>query len=61
MSAYLTKGGLEMLRGLILRLRRSKMRNRLLLLFTMLTLLPLSVQGMVTYRHFSSTLNEKTK
>lgn len=50
-----------MLRGLILRLRRSKMRNRLLLLFTMLTLLPLSVQGMVTYRHFSSTLNEKTK
>lgn len=37
------------------------MRTRLLLLFTMLTLLPLSVQGMVTYRHFSSTLNEKTK
>ncbi|OMF93586.1 sensor histidine kinase [Paenibacillus sp. FSL R7-0337] len=50
-----------MLQGLILRLRRSKMRTRLLLLFTMLTLLPLSVQGMVTYRHFSSTLNEKTK
>lgn len=50
-----------MLRELILRLRRSKMRTRLLLLFTMLTLLPLSVQGMVTYRHFSSTLNEKTK
>lgn len=50
-----------MLRRLILRLRRSKMRTRLLLLFTMLTLLPLSVQGMVTYRHFSSTLNEKTK
>ncbi|WP_340023861.1 sensor histidine kinase [Paenibacillus sp. FSL K6-1096] len=50
-----------MLKRLTVRLRSSKMRTRLLLLFTMLTLLPLSVQGMVTYRHFSSTLNVKTR
>lgn len=50
-----------MLHRLMIRIKESKMRTRLLLLFTMLTLLPLSVQGMVTYRHFSSTLNDKTE
>lgn len=42
-------------------MRESKMRVKLLLLFTVLILLPLSLQGMVTYRHFSSTMNDKTE
>lgn len=50
-----------MLRWLGSHLRESKMRTRLLLLFTVLILLPLCLQGMVTYRHFSSTMNDKTE
>lgn len=50
-----------MLRWLGSHLRESKMRTRLLLLFTVLILLPLCLQGIVTYRHFSSTMNDKTE
>jgi len=42
-------------------LKESKMRTRLLLLFTLLILLPLALQGIVTYRHFSTTMNDKTE
>lgn len=42
-------------------LRESKMRVKLLILFTVLILLPLILQGAVTYRHFSSTMNDKTE
>jgi two-component system sensor histidine kinase YesM len=41
--------------------RESNLRTRLLILFTVLILLPLSLQGMVTYRHFSATMNDKTE
>jgi len=37
------------------------LRTKLLLLFTLLILFPLSLQGIVTYRHFSATVDEKTE
>ncbi|RXZ80280.1 sensor histidine kinase [Paenibacillaceae bacterium] len=37
------------------------MRKKLLLLFIVLILLPLSLQGIVTYRHFSTTMDQKTE
>ncbi|SFE94214.1 two-component system, sensor histidine kinase YesM [Paenibacillus algorifonticola] len=42
-------------------LGESNLRTKLLLLFTVLILLPLSLQGIVTYRHFSTTVNHKTE
>lgn len=42
-------------------LSESNLRTKLLLLFSVLILLPLSLQGMVTYRHFSATVNHKTE
>ncbi|MFC4306365.1 cache domain-containing sensor histidine kinase [Cohnella boryungensis] len=41
--------------------RPFNLRSKLLLLFVILILFPLSLQGIVTYRHFSSTVDEKTE
>lgn len=37
------------------------LRTKLLLLFLALTLLPLSLQGMMNYKHFSQTMDRKTE
>ncbi len=37
------------------------MRTRLLIIFIILTLFPLSLNGIVTYKHFSSTMDRKTE
>ncbi|WP_239615072.1 cache domain-containing sensor histidine kinase [Cohnella mopanensis] len=41
--------------------RELNLRTKLLLLFVFLILFPLSLQGIVTYRHFSSTVDQKTE
>ncbi|WP_256760985.1 sensor histidine kinase [Cohnella sp. WQ 127256] len=41
--------------------RELNLRMKLLLLFVVLILVPLSLQGIVTYRHFSTTVDEKTE
>ncbi|MFC4599469.1 sensor histidine kinase [Cohnella hongkongensis] len=41
--------------------REMNLRSKLLLLFTLLILFPLSLQGVVTYRHFSATVDQKTE
>jgi two-component system sensor histidine kinase YesM len=41
--------------------RDLNLRTKLLLLFTVLILLPLSLQGVVTYRKFSDTVDQKTE
>ncbi|MBB6674632.1 cache domain-containing sensor histidine kinase [Cohnella nanjingensis] len=41
--------------------RHFNLRTKLLLLFVALCLFPLCLQGLVTFRHFSSTVSEKTE
>ncbi|QJD87756.1 sensor histidine kinase [Cohnella herbarum] len=41
--------------------RELNLRTKLLLLFVFLILFPLSLQGIVTYRHFSDTVDRKTE
>lgn len=41
--------------------KEMNLRTKLLLLFMVLILFPLSLQGVVTYRHFSSTVDQKTE
>lgn len=41
--------------------RNMNLRTKLLLLFLALTLLPLSLQGVVNYLHFSQTIDRKTE
>mgnify|MGYP001175464299 CR=1 FL=1 len=41
--------------------RELNLRTKLLLLFVFLILFPLTLQGIVTYRHFSSTMDRKTE
>lgn len=42
-------------------LRNLNLHTKLLLLFLVLILLPLGMQGVVTYRHFSQTIDRKTE
>ncbi|WP_186438460.1 cache domain-containing sensor histidine kinase [Cohnella terricola] len=41
--------------------REMNLRTKLLLLFTLLILFPLSLQGVITYRNFSATVDQKTE
>ena len=41
--------------------RKLNLRTRLLIIFIILTLFPLSLNGIVTYKHFSSTMDRKTE
>ncbi|GGH63562.1 histidine kinase [Paenibacillus silvae] len=62
--AFSSKCALRSIRGFIdfSSMRKSmNLRSRLLFLFLALTLLPLSLQGAMSYAHFSQTLDRKTE